>query len=261
MGHIDSHPPGDFCWFELATTDPSAAKTFYSSLLGWTVTDVPMGPDKVYTMFKMDGREAGAACAMREEQRAQGVPPHWLLYITVESADGTADRAPALGGKVLAPPFDVFDAGRMAVLEDPTGAVFAVWEPKAHIGTRITGVAGTFCWADLSTPDPGAAGRFYTGLFGWALDAGHDKSGYLHIKNGEQYIGGIPPAAHRNPQMPANWMLYFAVENCDASAERAEQLGATFHLRPMTIENVGRMAVLADGQGAVFAIFQAMPRG
>src|SRR5689334_6534530 len=165
MAIVDKHPPGSFCWIELATTDQSAAKAFYTSLFGWSISEFPMGPGEVYTIFKLDGRDAAAACTLRPEQRAQGVPPNWLLYISVESADDAAARAVSLGGKVLAPPFDVMDVGRMAVIQDPTGAVFAIWQPKTHTGTGIAGVPGTLCWADLSTPDAARAQQFYAGLF------------------------------------------------------------------------------------------------
>ena len=150
----------------------------------------------------------------------------------------------------------------MAVIQDPTGAVFSVWQAKKHAGTGITGVPGTFCWADLSTTDPERARKFYSDLFGWKIMASeHDPSGYLHIQNGEEFIGGIPPSAHRDPHIPPHWMLYFAVEDCDATSAKASQLGAKIYLAPMTMEKVGRMAVLADPQGAAFAIFKAARRG
>lgn len=261
MPHIDHHPPGAFCWFELATDDQNAAKSFYGSLFGWSVNDVAMGPNDFYSMFQLEGRDTGAACTLRPEQRSQGVPPHWMIYIAVASADDAARRASELGGKVLAPPFDVFDVGRMAVLQDPTGAIFSVWQAKKNQGTGITGVEGTFCWADLVTSDPSRASQFYSGLFGWEIMAGeHDPSGYLHIKNGEDFIGGIPPAKSLPPSAPPHWMIYFAVSDCDASVAKAKKLGATLHVPPMTLENVGRFAVIADPQGASFAIFKAHPR-
>ena len=142
---------------------------------------------------------------------------------------------------------------------DPTGAHFSVWQPKTHHGTGIGGVPGTFCWADLSTPDPGAAIPFYKAVFGWEISSGQDDSGYLHIKNGETPIGGIPPAKFHNPQAPAHWMLYFYVTGCDASAAKAKELGGRLYMEPMTIEKVGRMAIVADPQGAVFALFQPLP--
>jgi uncharacterized protein len=259
MQRIDRHKPGSFSWVELATTDQAAAKTFYTTLFGWTVDDSPMGPDEFYSMFKLEGLDAGAAYTLRKEQREQGVPAHWGIYVASENADASAKRAAELGGTVLAPPFEVFEHGRMAVLQDPTGAPFSVWQPRKHTGIGIAEVDGTFCWADLSTPDPNRAKTFYSGLFGWKIAAGeNDPSGYLHIANGEDFIGGIPPTAHRNEKMPPHWLLYFLTSSCDATAAKAKQLGARFHLEPTTMEHVGRMAVLADPQGAVFAIFQPM---
>jgi len=257
MAIIDKHSPGSFCWLELATTDQAAAKTFYTSLFGWTVNEFPMGPSDLYTIFQVDGRQAAAAYTMRPEQRAQGVPPNWLLYISVASADDTAARAGQLGGKVHAPPFDVMDLGRMAVLQDPTGAIFAVWQPKMHGGIQIAGVPGTMCWADLSTPDPARAKEFYEGLFGWKIHAAEkDTSGYLHIENGATMIGGVPPAQYRNPNAPPHWLIYYYVADVDASTDKAKQLGAKVYLAPMTMEKVGRWSVLADPQGAVFAVFK-----
>ena len=260
MPHIDKHPPGDFCWIELATTDQKAAKSFYGSLFGWSVNDFPMGPNDFYSMFQVDGRDAAAAYTLRPEQRSQGVPSHWMIYIAVESADASAGRAAQLGAKVLAPPFDVFDAGRMAVVQDPTGAIFSMWQPKKNQGTGIAGVSGTFCWADLSTPDPPRASRFFSDLFGWKIVPGeNDPSGYLHIKNGEKFIGGIPPATHRDPNIPPHWLAYFAVPDCDTATAKAKQLGAAVRYGPISMEKVGRWAVVADPQGATFAIFQAFP--
>jgi uncharacterized protein len=105
------------------------------------------------------------------------------------------------------------------------------------------------------------AGKFYSGLFGWKIvEDQHDPSGYLHIVNGEDFIGGIPPAKHLAAGAAARWLPYFQVSKCDTAAAKAKQLGATFYVEPMTVENVGRMAVLADPQGAGFSIFQPLPR-
>ncbi|MGA2475386.1 MAG: VOC family protein [Terriglobia bacterium] len=261
MPHIDKHPPGAFCWIELSTTDQNAAKSFYSSLFGWASQDFPMGPNDFYTMFQLEGRDTGAAYTMRPEQRSQGVPPHWMIYTAVESADEAAGRVAQLGGKLLAPPCDVYDIGRMAVVQDPTGAVFALWQPKSHTGTGISGVPGTLCWADVMTPDPARAKEFYSSLFAWRIIKGeNDPSGYLHIANGEKFIGGIPPANFLGPNVPPHWLVYFLVSNCDETAAKAKELGAKTLLAPTTMEKVGRWAILADPQGAVFAIFQPLPR-
>jgi len=259
MPNIDKHPAGDFCWIELATTDQSAAKKFYEDLFGWSANDFPMAPGDFYTMFSLEGRNTGAAYTLRPDQKAHGVPPNWMLYVAVDSADATASKATKLGGKIIAPGMDVMDAGRMAVIMDPTGAVFSVWQAKKHSGTAITGVAGTLCWADLSTPDQARAGVFYSELFDWQMmkedeDPAHN---YWHIKCGESFIGGIPPAAQRDPKTPPHWLPYILVSNCEATAAHARELGAHIYMPPTDFEDVGRISVMADPQGAAFAIFQS----
>lgn len=259
MPTIDKHPPGAFCWIELATTDQSAAKNFYTSLFGWVVVDRPMGPNDLYSMFHLEGANTGAACTMRAEDRSHGVPPHWMLYVASASADASVTRAAALGARILAPAFDVYDFGKMAVLQDPAGAYFSIWEAKQHKGLGIAGVPGTFCWADLSTTDVDAAKRFYEGAFGWSIAPGErDTSGYLHIKNGDDFIGGIPPSKYRNPNAPPHWMIYMFTDNCDTAAAKAKELGGAVHMPPSTVEHVGRMSIVADPQGAVFALFQPL---
>jgi len=166
MAQIDEFKIGTFCWAELSTNDQHAAKAFYSKIFGWTPVDLPIGPDQFYTMFQLQQREVGAAATLSQDQREQGVAPHWMLYVAVESADATAAKAESLGAGILVRPFDVFDAGRMAVIQDPTGAIFSIWQAKTSIGIRLTGVHGTFCWADLATRDQAAAEAFYRSLFG-----------------------------------------------------------------------------------------------
>src|SRR5579883_1142513 len=250
MPKIDRHTPGSFSWFELATSDQQAAKSFYTSLFGWQAADTPMGPDEYYTMFNQSGGVVGACYKLKPEM--QGVPPNWGLYITVDSADATAAKVSAAGGKVIAPPFDVMTFGRMAVLQDPSGAVFMAWQPKDHPGTTVIQEPGTVCWADLNSKDPAAAAKFYSQVFGWEISKGeNDSSGYLHIKNGDQFIGGMPPLQFQNPHAPSHWLIYFQVTDCDASTAKAKDLGAKVFMGPMTMEKVGRWSVIADPQGAV----------
>lgn len=256
MANIESHAPGSFCWIELATTDQAAAKKFYSDLFGWAVIDSPMGPDGDYTMFKLNGRDAGAAYTLRKEQRDQHVPPHWGVYIAVTNADQAAAKAAKIGATVLAPAFDVFTFGRMAVLQDPTGAVFSIWQPKQSQGIGVASENNALCWADLSTGDPKRAGEFYSSLFGWEVVKGENDD-YFHIKNGDQFIGGIPPAQHRNPNVPAHWLLYFQVADVAAYADKVKQMGGAVHMPPRTMEGVGTFAVVADPQGAAFALFKS----
>lgn len=260
MTNIEKHAPGAFCWIELATADQSAAKDFYAKIFGWSSQDFPTGPNEVYTIFQVEGRDAAAGCTLRPEQRAHGVPPHWNLYVAVENADASAARATQLGGTVLAPPFDVFDSGRMAVVQDPTGASICLWQPNKHPGTGISGAHGTLCWADLNTHDRHRAGEFYSDLFGWQImreDEGLEHN-YWHIENGKEFIGGLPPASYLQPGTPAHWLAYFQVTDCDVTAGQAKNLGATVYMPPTDFEDVGRVSVMADPQGAAFAIFKAV---
>ncbi len=267
MATIETHKPGSFCWIELGTTDQAAAKQFYASLFGWGAKDFPMGPNEVYSIFNLDGRDTGGGYTLRPDMRAMGIPPHWMLYVLVESADEAVDKAANAGAKVMAPAFDVSDFGRMAVLQDPTGAVFSVWQVKRQPGGQGGGIRaahepGAFTWADLVTPDPEGARKFYETLFGWRVAPGEkDPSGYLHIKNGEDFIGGVPPAEHLPPNAPPHWLLYFQVANCDAATDQARKLGARVYMEPMSMENVGRWSVIADPQGAVLALFEPARRG
>lgn len=257
MSNVYVAPVGSFCWVELGTTDQNAAKKFYGELLGWTANDSPMGPGEFYTMFALDGRTAGACYTLRPDMKAQGVPPHWMIYVSVKSADETAKKITAAGGKLYCDPLDVMDVGRMAVAQDPTGATFSIWQAKSHQGFEVEGRPGAFCWADLMTPDAPKATKFYESVFGWQFDPGKDQADYLHIKNGEKYIGGVPPAEHRNPNAPPHWLAYLMVENCEASTAKAKTNGAQVYAGPMHMEKVGTWSVVADPQGAVFALFQS----
>lgn len=258
MANIEQHSPGSFCWIELGTTDQAAAKNFYTSLFGWGINDIPMGPGDFYSMFNLNGRNTGAAYTLRPDMLAHGVPPHWMLYIAVASADEAAAKIKAAGGRIEQEPMDVFDVGRMAVAQDPTGAMFCVWQAGTHKGLGIEHEPGTLSWADLMTRDAQAAKRFYEAVFGWRMTPGEkDPSGYLHIKNGEHFIGGVPPVENRDPKVPPHWLIYFHVTSCDQATTKAKQLGARVYREPVSMENVGRWSVVADPQGAVFALFEA----
>ena len=257
MSEMSTYKPGTFSWVDLATSDAAAAKEFYTALFGWTVNDLPMGPDAFYSMLRIDGKEVAALYALNEQQRSQGVPPHWMSYITVSSVDETASKAESLKGKVVMGPADVFSSGRMALLQDPTGAMVAVWEAREHMGARLVNEPGALCWTELMTNDIDAAGRFYTELFGWSIQV-HDmgSSEYTTFMNGEKLAGGMLQMKEEWGNVPPNWMVYFTVENCDGSLENAKELGAEVIAPPIDIPGTGRFAVLQDPQGAAFAIIQ-----
>lgn len=259
MTEFSSHTPGTFCWAELATTDQKAGIAFYRALFGWEVDEQPIGPTEVYSMFMMRGKEVAAGYTMRPEERQSGAPPHWSLYVTVANADETVKRATGLGAKVLAPPFDVMDAGRMAVLQAPDGSIFPVWQAQKHIGAKILNEPGALCWSELTTRDTKAAESFYTTLFGWtakraAPGGGMEYTEFQH--DGKSGAGMLPMPPQIPAGVPSYWMPYFQVADCDASAAKAQGLGARVMVPPQDISKTGRFAILSDPQGAMFAVFK-----
>ncbi|MGH8246231.1 MAG: VOC family protein, partial [Gammaproteobacteria bacterium] len=149
MGSQMKHPAGNFCWFELGASDQKAATEYYTKLFNWNHVDLPLPGDMGnYTMLRVGDKEIGAAYQLGPQQA--GVPPHWMPYVAVESADETAAKAAALGGEVILPAFDVMDIGRMAAFKDPTGAVLSVWQPKAHFGADLVNAPGAACWGELA---------------------------------------------------------------------------------------------------------------
>jgi predicted enzyme related to lactoylglutathione lyase len=246
--------PGSFCWTELGTTDPALAKKFYTGLFGWRVQDMPIPDGSVYTM--LTNPEGKHLCALYK-QNQPGVPPHWGLYVAGNASE-LAKKAEALGGKVMAPPFDVMDVGRMTVLQDPTGAVIRVWEAKSHIGAQVVGVEGAFCWADLVTNNVDAAGKFYTGLFGWSYKPSPE---YTEIQHAGHSIGGMMPLKKEWGQgIPSHWAVYFLTHDIDASTSKAKSLGATVKMPPDVVPNVGRWCVLQDPQGAHFNLYEPVKK-
>jgi uncharacterized protein len=257
MGTQMKHPAGNFCWFELGTSDQDAAKEFYTKLFGWRFNDEQMPPEMggVYTTWLNGDKEVGALYQLGPQH--QGIPPHWMPYVAVDSADETAAKVAELGGEAIFPPFDVMDFGRMAAFKDPTGATISIWEPKTHFGADLVGAPGSFCWGELVTTDVAKAGAFYAGLFGWSLKESSNGMHYTEFGNKGQMIGGMMPMDGPQFQgVPPHWSIYFAVDDVDAMAEKARGLGAILCAPPTDIPNVGRFAVIQDPQGAVFSIFK-----
>jgi predicted enzyme related to lactoylglutathione lyase len=262
MPEFTKHDPGMFCWYELGTSDTDAAKKFYGMLFGWGAVDTPAAPGMTYTLLQLKGKDVGALYQLTDEHKKLGVPPHWLTYVSVASADESAEKATALGGKVTMGPFDVMDVGRMAVIEDPTGAVFAIWQAKSHPGARLKDETNTFCWSELATSDVDKAKEFYTQLFGWGTKSGDmGPMVYTELMNGSTPIGGMLPIAAEWGNVPPHWLNYIAVEDCDGLANNAKEQGANIISPPMDIPNVGRFAVIQDPQGAVFAIIKLTFQG
>jgi predicted enzyme related to lactoylglutathione lyase len=257
MSVVEKHAPGSFCWVELGTTNSKAAKAFYSALFGWQPNDVPMGPEQFYTMLQLGGKDVGAMYELDQNMRAMGIPAHWMLYVAVSSADEAAAKAKALGATVMKEPFDVFEAGRMAVIQDPTGATFSIWQANKNAGIELAGEPNALCWSELWTSDKTKAIDFYTKLFGWTTKASVDSPmDYTEISNQGQPMGGILPIMKEWGNVPPAWLPYFMVNNCDATVAKVNQLGGSTKMPPTDIPKVGRFAVVADPQSAVFQIIQ-----
>lgn len=254
--------PGTFCWPELATTDQTAAEQFYSKLFGWRADPVPMGPDMRYTIFKQGDRDAGAATTLMPEQLKQGVPPHWNSYVSVVNADETAKKVKELGGQILMEPMDVMDKGRMFVAMDPTGAVFCTWQPLTHQGAGNLDEIGGLVWTELTANGVEKAISFYEKLIGWTkktMDMGGDAGDYTVFSRGEVPAAGAMEWPAHMKGAPSVWTPYFSVEDCDATVKKIESLGGRLIMGPKDVPDTGRFAIVADPQGAVFAIMKMEP--
>lgn len=250
MGRRTEHPPGAVSWVELSTTDADAAKAFYAGLFGWEADDNPIPGGGVYTMLRVDG----AAVAALYGQMQEGAPPNWLSYVTVERADAAAARAKELGATLITEPFDVMDVGRMAVVQDPQRAVFALWEPRAHIGAELVNDPGAFTMTQLVAADRNAAMRFYEGLFDWRFEQVSEVPPFFSIFNGDRLNAGMmdhPGGAEAQPY----WLVYFTVADLGEAVAKVSELGGRIEMGPQEIP-AGRIAVAQDPQGAWFALFE-----
>jgi predicted enzyme related to lactoylglutathione lyase len=247
MGERESHEPGTFSWTDLSTPDAEASKAFYGGLFGWEFEDNPIPDGGVYVMARLDAR---AAAAMFETSERH---PAWASYVTVGDADATTERARELGASVLAGPFDVMEAGRMSTIQDPVGAVFCVWEPRASIGARVVNGPGALALNQLNTTDTEASKRFYTELFGWRFeDVQGGPAPYSAIQRGDRTNGGMmemPPGQ----AAPPHWLVYFGTDDIDVDAERIASSGGRVVVEPMDVPG-GQILAAQDPQGATFAL-------
>ena len=257
---VTKHTPGMFSWADLASPDAAAARKFYSEMLQVDATDLDAGPDTIYTMLMKNGRLCCAVFQMPDEMsQAMGDRAFWQSYFTVESADASAERVKELGGTLVEEPFDVFDAGRVLVAQDPTGTVFALWEPRTQIGAQVFGEPGALCWNELYASDPEASSRFYGGLFGWQATTGPMADGtgeYTAFMLEGQPAAGMMEIQKAWGDFPPYWSIYFGVEDLEAARGRAKSLGATEITPVLSVPEVGRFIYLQDPQGAHLTIIE-----
>lgn len=250
-------PDGTPCWVDLGTGDIAKAISFYSSQFGW---DIEQGGEEVggYSLGKLDGRNvAGIGPNMSDP----GAPSAWSTYFAATDADAIAARITSAGGQLVMGPMDVMDLGRMLVATDVTGAFFGVWQAMNHSGVQVANSPGSFAWSEHMSRDFEAAKAFYAGVFGYEYgDMSSDDFSYATLLiNGQQVVGGIgaypegEEAGGEGASHPAAWGVYFGTADTDKSVEQATSHGGRV-IRPATDSPYGRMAVVADNQGAVFSL-------
>ncbi|MDA0676556.1 MAG: VOC family protein [Chloroflexi bacterium] len=261
MGVRTGYKQGTPSWVDLATTDQEGAKQFYSSLFGWSWEENAMGDGNFYSMAQIDGLYVAAVATQPTEERARGIPARWQTYITVDDVDAAVGRVTDAGGMVFAAPFDVFDAGRMAVVADPTGGVVCLWQAKNHIGAQLVNEPGTFTWSELITDDVRRAGEFFSSVLGVEIVSQTDPFPYTLMMVDEAPVGGLMAKSPEMGSMPNVWAVTFAVNDADSTAAKGESLGGKVMMPPLDMP-IGRYAALADPQGAMFSVIKlanAMP--
>jgi predicted enzyme related to lactoylglutathione lyase len=276
MSDQDRYIPGVPCWVDTTQPDPDAAAAFYASLFGWELEDSmpPDAPGK-YLVARLGGGEVAAISSPMGDAPATA---QWNTYVWVDDADATAAKVRDAGGTVLSEPFDVMDAGRMAVFADPAGAVFCAWQPKNHRGAAVVNEHGSVNFNILNTRDLDGARKFYGAVFGWELlDGGFwalpAYGDFLERRTPgmrenmatmgaparfEEVVAALTPIPDDQPDTPAHWGVTFAVDDADAIAERATELGGQVAVAPFDAPWV-RMTVITDPQGATFTASKFVP--
>lgn len=253
MQVVKKYPDGVFCWVDLSTTDPEAAKAFYTGLFGWEVDERPIDGGGTYSMLQLEGKNVTALSAMQPEMQAQGVPAFWSSYVKHDDVDAIAEKITAAGGTVMFPPMDVMQYGRMTMGQDPSGAIFGVWQPAEHIGAELVNMPNTVVWNELQTRQPDVVKSFYEAVFDWT--SATDENGYVTYQaNGRIQAGMITMDENWGPDIPANWSVYFMVEDVAAKAALAQELGGTVMVPATQAGEMGIFAVIQDPQGGVFNI-------
>jgi predicted enzyme related to lactoylglutathione lyase len=280
MRERDGYLPGVPCWIDTSQPDPDAAVAFYGGLFGWDFEDaMPPGAAGKYFIARLHGGDVAAVSSQPE-----GAPPTavWNTYVWVDSADETAAKVVDAGGNVVVDPFDVMDAGRMAVCTDPEGAAFCVWQAKEHRGARIVNEPGSLNFNGLNTRNADRAKAFYRSVFGWeTLGAGgaadmwrlpgygkfleqsdpglRERMAASGAPAGfEDVVATLNPIPHDQPDVPAHWSVTFAVDDADTTAEKAAELGGRVLVPPFDAPWV-RMTVISDPQGATFTASKFVP--
>lgn len=243
-------PHGTPCWVDLSVDDPATANNFYAGLFGWKIT---VGPPETggYAMCEIDGRPVAGIMP----KPSPDMPSVWTTYLAVDDADEATNKIAAAGGSVFMGPMDVMDVGRMAVAADPAGAVFGIWQARAHTGAQVANEPGALCWNENMSRDFAGNKAFYQAVFGYEYgDMSSGEFSYATFKVGGKDVGGIGGLGADVPeQVPAHWTAYFAVADTDAALAKVTELGGKI-LRPAVDSPYGRMATVTDTEGGTFSV-------
>jgi uncharacterized protein len=251
----EAWPSGTPCWIDVMVPDPGAAREFYSGLFGWDIQD---GPPEAggYLMCMMNGRPAAAISPKPE---GNPFPNVWSTYLASDDVDATVARATEAGAQIMMEPMDVMTAGRIAFAIDPTGAPFGIWQGGDHLGVGVYNEPGAVVWNEVMTRDYEGAKAFYGTVFGYTFEEMDGGLTYCTVKRAADgaVVAGLGELDAGTPaEIPPSWGVYFLVEDCDASAARAAELGATIVREPADTP-FGRMAPMIGGQGEAFSLIQA----
>jgi uncharacterized protein len=252
MSERTSYPPGTPCWVDLSTPDLQDALRFYGGLLGWELVDA--------------GEEAGHYHqALVRGQRVAGIGPTqpggppmavWTMYLSGSDVDAHSAAVKDAGGTVVVEPFDVLGLGRMLAAQDPTGAMFGIWEPGQHFGAQLVNENAAPTWNELLTRDIEAAMRFYGAIFDYAFEEIPESGGYQMMKVDGRVVGGMwQMGDEMPPDVPSNWLNYFHLDDVDAGFDRARELGGELMREPRD-SPYGRLAPVRDPQGGVFSLIR-----
>jgi len=254
MPEMTEYPAGTPSWVDLGTPDIDKTVAFYGGLFGW---DIPEAENAEQTGGYRTAMSNGKTVAGIMPLMQEGQPPVWSSYVNVDDADATAAKVREAGGTVIAEPMDVMDLGRMAVFMDPTGAALGVWQPRTMKGAELVNEPVSVVWNELNTRDPDAAKDFYAAVFGWTAGvAGQGGADYVSFSR-EDGAGVAGMNDMRNTEIPdeipAHWLVYFAVADADATVAKAEELGGVLRMGPVSVP-IGRLAVLTDPNTSAFAV-------
>ena len=252
-----SHPHGTFCWMDVYLPDPERGKAFYHAMFGWESTDVPMGDSgMLYTRFTLDGKSVGAMGPAMPGMYPEGAPPTWISYLATDDMDATVSAAKDLGAVFHMGPADVGD-GRVALMQDPSGASLFLWQAKKFGGAEAIRTPGAMVWNEFYTRDLETTQKFYSAVFGWEWSSMPiPRGGDYHLASiGDFQVAGGLVMDENWGELPPHWMIYIQVEDADVAAARVTDLGGDVCV-PVTEIAVGRFAVVNDDQKGTFTIFE-----